>query len=121
MPELQLRMVRPNLDHLPEINIPEEYEHRTYFPVDDTHWTHIMNTGIGDGWTPERCKNELTMLDSFMQDCMWELGVSRSIDSALQDAGLPTQSDPCSYSRWTCVTIRIAEPTGLQGYSHSGR
>ena len=68
MPELQLRMVRPNLDHLPEINMPEEYELRTYLPGDESAWCEIMNTGIGDGWTPERCKNELTILDSFMPD-----------------------------------------------------
>ena len=68
MPERQLRMVRPDLEHLPEISVPEGYELRTWLTGDETAWCDIMNTGIGTGWTEEKCRRELTETGLFLQD-----------------------------------------------------
>jgi len=57
---LQLRMLRENLDNLPELIMPEGYQLRTYKPGDEDAWARIMNSGIGTDWTPQRCREELT-------------------------------------------------------------
>ncbi len=68
MPERQLRMVRPDLEHLPGIDVPAGYALNTYRPGDETAWCQIMNTGIGTGWTAEKCRRELTEQEPFMAD-----------------------------------------------------
>jgi len=68
MPERQLSMIRPDLEDLPEIDVPDGYGLRTYRPGDETAWCEIMNTGIGSGWTEERCIAELTNQDPFLPD-----------------------------------------------------
>ena len=63
----QLHMVRRNLDDLPEIEIPEGYELRTYQPGDEEYWVAIMNTG---GWdfTVDYCRENLTGKPQFLAD-----------------------------------------------------
>ena len=68
MPERQLRMVRPDLEGLPGIGVPEGYELRTYLPGDEAAWCDIMNTGIGAGWTAEKCRSELTEQGPFLPE-----------------------------------------------------
>ena len=63
----QLRMVRHNLDDLPELEIPSGYELRTYRPGDEAAWAEIMNTGIGE-WTAEKCRECLTSQPQFLPD-----------------------------------------------------
>ncbi|MDE2847037.1 MAG: GNAT family N-acetyltransferase [Gemmatimonadota bacterium] len=68
MPEQQLRMMRPDLEDLPEISVPDGYALRTYRPGDEAAWSEIMNTGIGTDWTAEKCRKELTETEPFMAD-----------------------------------------------------
>ncbi|MXY50258.1 MAG: GNAT family N-acetyltransferase [Gemmatimonadetes bacterium] len=68
MPEQQLRMMRPDLEDLPEISVPDGYALRTYRPGDEAAWCEIMNTGIGTDWTAEKCRKELTDTEPFMAD-----------------------------------------------------
>lgn len=68
MPEQQLRMVRPELDHLPGIGVPAGYELRTWRPGDEAAWCEVMNTGIGTDWTAEKCRRELTEREPFLPD-----------------------------------------------------
>lgn len=68
MPERQLRMVRPDLNNLPGIGVPAGYALRTYRPGDEAAWCEIMNTGIGTGWTVEKCREELTGREAFLPD-----------------------------------------------------
>ncbi len=68
MPERQLRMVRPDLENLPGIGVPEGYALRTYRPGDEAAWCEIMNTGIGTDWTVEKCREELTGREPFLPD-----------------------------------------------------
>lgn len=68
MPERQLRMIRKNLDGLPDSTVPDGYALRTFQPGDEEVWCHIMNTGIGSGWTVEQCQQQLVSLDQFRPD-----------------------------------------------------
>lgn len=68
MPEQQLRMIRSHFEDLPDLDIPEGYELRAYRPGDEAAWAGIMNTGLGSGWTAERCEEELTGLPRFRPD-----------------------------------------------------
>ena len=47
----QLRMVRPNLNGLPEVKIPDRYEIRTYEEGDDVHWVNVINASFGERFT----------------------------------------------------------------------
>ena len=63
----QLHMVHRNLASLPELEIPDGYELRTYQPGDESAWAEIMNTGIGK-WTARKCRKELTSKPQFLPD-----------------------------------------------------
>ena len=83
MPEQQLRMVRPGLDDLPGMEVPEGYALRTYRPGDEAAWCEIMNTGIGTGWTAEKCRGELTERDPFMPDgCFFATRAGQAVATA---------------------------------------
>ena len=55
----QLEMVRPNLENLPEISIPEGYDLRTYLPGDEAAWCRIMEGNVGRNWTDEKWKEQI--------------------------------------------------------------
>ena len=61
-------MIRRNLDGLPDTTVQDGYALRTYQPGDEEAWCAIMNTGIGSGWTVERCQQQLIMLEQFRPD-----------------------------------------------------
>ena len=63
----QLHMVHRDLGSLPEIEIPDGYELRSYRPGDEKHWVAIMNTGVGE-WTAEKCRDEITSKPQFLPD-----------------------------------------------------
>jgi mycothiol synthase len=64
----QLEMVRPSLDDLPPLAVPPPYVLRTYREGDEAAWAEIMNTGIGEGWTAERCQEFLIRPPQFRPD-----------------------------------------------------
>jgi mycothiol synthase len=61
-------MVRPSLDELPPLAVPSPYVLRTYRDGDEAAWAEIMNTGIGEGWTAERCREFLIRPPQFRPD-----------------------------------------------------
>lgn len=61
----QLRMIRPNLDNLPPVIVPNGCQIRTYLPGDEAAWAEIMNTGIGTGWSVEMVKDQLISQPQF--------------------------------------------------------
>jgi len=60
-------MVIRNLTDLPNFEVPEGYDLRTYLPGDEQAWADIMNTGIGE-WTAEKCRENLTSKPQFLPD-----------------------------------------------------
>ena len=63
----QLQMVHRNLGSLPEIELADGYEMRTYQPGDEAAWAEIMNTGVGE-WTAETCREKLTGQPQFIPE-----------------------------------------------------
>jgi len=55
----QLRMVRLNLDGLPELEVSEGYEIRTYREGDDVHWANIINSSFGGNRTAADASREI--------------------------------------------------------------
>ena len=43
----QLRMVRPNLEALPALELPAGYGMRTYRKGDEAHWARIISDSFG--------------------------------------------------------------------------
>lgn len=43
----QLRMVRPDLDNLPKLELPPGYDMRTYQKGDEVHWANIISDSFG--------------------------------------------------------------------------
>jgi mycothiol synthase len=69
-------MRRSQLNNLPAIECPAPYSLRTYRPGDEAAWAEIMNTGIGQDWTAERCREKLTGLPQFRPDGLYFAVVS---------------------------------------------
>ena len=65
MEQRQLRMIRPDLDDLPPVVLPDGCEIRAYRPGDEKVWAEIMNTGIGSDWDAARAKEHLTRQPRF--------------------------------------------------------
>lgn len=61
----QLRMVRPNLAGLPQVEIPEGYEIRTYQEGDDVHWANVISDSFGGERTPEDARRDIMDRDVF--------------------------------------------------------
>ena len=61
----QLRMVRPNLDGLPQLEIPEGYQIRTYQEGDDVHWANVISDSFGGERTPEDARRDIMDRDVF--------------------------------------------------------
>ena len=60
-PRRQLRMWRPTLDGLPELEVPAGYALRSFAPGDEAAWGEIMSAegGIGRDWTVEKVRERL--------------------------------------------------------------
>ena len=58
-------MVRPNLNGLPELEIPEGYEIRTYLEGDDVHWANVISASFGGKRTAEDTHRDIIDRDVF--------------------------------------------------------
>lgn len=68
----QLRMVRPHLENLPELQLPTGYDLRTYREGDDIHWARIISDSFGGRErTAEDTQNEITRSDVFLPDGLY--------------------------------------------------
>ncbi len=56
---MQLRMVRPDLDNLPQLQIPCNYSLRTYQIGDDQHWANVINNSFGGRRTATDARCEI--------------------------------------------------------------
>ena len=61
----QLRMVRPNLAGLPQLEIPAGYEIRTYQEGDDVHWANVISDSFGGERTAEDARRDIMDRDVF--------------------------------------------------------
>lgn len=65
----QLRMVRPNLDGLPELELPIGYGMRSYLEGDEEHWARIISDSFGGRKrTAQDTRDQITEMDVFLPD-----------------------------------------------------
>ena len=55
----QLIMVRPHLDDLPPLRVPEPYRIRSYRPNDEVLWTELVGVAMNSSWTVEGCREKI--------------------------------------------------------------
>ncbi|MDE0482146.1 MAG: GNAT family N-acetyltransferase [Candidatus Poribacteria bacterium] len=68
----QLRMVRPNLDNLPKLELPDGYGLRSYQEGDEGHWANIISDSFGGRErTAEDTRSEITGRDVFVPDGLY--------------------------------------------------
>ena len=68
----QLRMVRPNLENLPKLELPDGYGLRTYQQGDEVHWANIISDSFGGKKrTAQDTRNEITERDVFVPDGLY--------------------------------------------------
>lgn len=68
----QLRMVKPNLDNLPKLELPDGYSLRSYQEGDDVHWANIISDSFGGRErTAQDTQNEITGRDVFVPDGLY--------------------------------------------------
>ena len=67
----QLRMRRPDMRNLPEIQIPEGYAVRTYEPGDEIHWARIINASFGGKRGAEDARKEIIDREQFAPEILF--------------------------------------------------
>jgi len=67
----QLEMLRDHLDDLPEIQVPDGYELRSYQPGDDQAWCDIMEGNVGRNWTAELFEQKMSSDPRFSPDALF--------------------------------------------------
>jgi len=65
-------MVRPNLENLPKLELPDGYSLRSYQEGDDVHWANIISDSFGGRErTAEDTRNEITGRDVFVPEGLY--------------------------------------------------
>lgn len=65
----QLRMVRPNLENLPKLELPAGYGMRSYLEGDEVHWARIITDSFGGRErTAQDTRDQITERDVFLPD-----------------------------------------------------
>lgn len=68
----QLRMVLPDLENLPKLELPDGYGLRTYQQGDEVHWANIISDSFGGKKrTAQDTRNEITERDVFVPDGLY--------------------------------------------------
>ena len=68
----QLRMVRPDLDNLPKLELPPGYGMRTYQKGDEVHWANIISDSFGGKRrTAQDARNEITEQERFVPEGLY--------------------------------------------------
>ncbi len=67
MQEHSIRMIRPHLNDLPALVVPEGYSLRTAWPGYEETWVQIINAAFAgtDDWTVEQCREKFTSRPQF--------------------------------------------------------
>lgn len=100
----QLRMRRPDLEGLSAVIMPAGYRLRTYAPGDEEAWARIMNTGIGQSHTAERCRANLIERPQFRPEGLF-FAVTEQ-DEAVGSACAwrrPEEGERSGYVHMVCV------------------
>lgn len=64
-------MIRPDLENLPPIELPQGYTLRTYQSGDEVAWCALMEGEIGKDWTLEKWRKEMEEQPQFDPDGLY--------------------------------------------------
>lgn len=117
----QLRMVRPNLDNLPKIELPSGYQLRTYQEGDEIHWANIISDSFGGRErTAQDTQNEITHRDVFVPDglyfityqdipiataCAWRQSVEETDVGYVHMVGVVGKHTGMKLGKWVSLAV----------------
>ena len=117
----QLRMVRPNLKDLPELEFPVGYEMRTYRKGDEVHWARIISDSFGGRErTAQDTENEITNRDVFVPDgfyfathqgvpvgtaCAWRQSVDEKDVGYVHMVGVVAEHTGHKLGKWVSLAV----------------
>ena len=117
----QLRMVRPNLEDLPELQLPSGYSMRTYREGDEVHWAHIISDSFGGRKrTAQDTRNEITGRDVFIPEglyfathqdipvgtaCAWRQSVDETEVGYVHMVGVVTEHTGHKLGKWVSLAV----------------
>ncbi len=106
----QLQMLRPHLDHLPEIDLPSGLVLRTWQDGDEVAWGAIMDSPGGihtsGGWLVHRVREKLVERSEFTPSGCF----------LVCDMTTPRQNPVASATMWRVATAGAGQPA--RGYLH---
>ena len=117
----QLRMVRPNLEDLPELELPAGYSMRTYHKGDEEHWARIISDSFGGRErTAQDTANEITSRDVFIPDgfyfaihrgvpvgtaCAWRQSVDEKDVGYVHMVGVVAEHTGHKLGKWVSLAV----------------
>lgn len=117
----QLRMVRPNLEDLPELELPVGYGMRTYRKGDEVHWARIISDSFGGRErTAQDTENEITNRDVFVPDgfyfathrdvpvgtaCAWRQSVDEQDVGYVHMVGVVAEHTGHKLGKWVSLAV----------------
>ena len=117
----QLRMVRPNLENLPALELPAGYGMRTYQKGDEAHWARIISDSFGGRErTAQDTENEITGRDVFIPNgfyfathrgvpvgtaCAWRQSVDEKDVGYVHMVGVVTEHTGHKLGKWVSLAV----------------
>ena len=117
----QLRMVRPSLENLPELELPAGYGMRTYLEGDEAHWARIISDSFGGRErTAQDTRNEITGRDVFLSDgfyfatyrglpvgtaCAWRQSVDEKEVGYVHMVGVVAEHTGHKLGKWVSLAV----------------
>ena len=117
----QLRMVRPNLEDLPNLELPSGYYLRTYQDGDEVHWANIISDSFGGrARTVQDTQNEITNRDVFVPDglyfithqdipiataCAWRQSVDETDVGYVHMVGVVSEHTGKKLGKWVSLAV----------------
>ena len=117
----QLRMVRPNLENLPELELPIGYGMRTYLEGDESHWARIITDSFGGRErTAQDTRDQITDRDVFLPDgfyfatyrdlpvgtaCAWRQSVDEKEVGYVHMVGVVAEHTGHKLGKWVSLAV----------------
>ena len=117
----QLRMVRPNLNNLPELELPTGYGMRTYLEGDEVHWARIISDSFGGRErTAQDTEEQITGRDVFLPDglyfathrgipvgtaCAWRESVDEKEVGYVHMVGVVAEHTGYKLGKWVSLAV----------------
>ena len=117
----QLRMVRPDLNNLPKLELPSGYHLRTYQEGDEVYWANIISDSFGGrARTAQDTQNEITNRDVFVPDglffishqdtpiataCAWRQSVDETDVGYVHMVGVVGEHTGKKLGKWVSLAV----------------